>query len=105
MPQYTPAELHALVFDAPLRTVEIRASAPIVNRHIATLERGFAAPKIPVGDSTVLDHLHWYVAGYVLGRALPIAKVDPPPGDRIRYSMRQVVFEELDWENMMGRRP
>jgi hypothetical protein len=35
--------------------VELRASAPIINRHIMALERGKPAPRIRVGDGTVLD--------------------------------------------------
>ncbi|NNM75231.1 hypothetical protein [Enterovirga aerilata] len=105
MPYYSPAELREKVFEAPLRTVEIRVSAPIINRHIAALERGQPAPKIKVGGGTIIGGgLHWYVASYVLGRQPVIEKVDPPGPDIVRYSLRQVIFEGIDWENMTVRR-
>ena len=106
MPIFAPHELHDRIFGAPFRTVELRASAPVINRHIMALERGKPAPRIKVGDGTVLDgELHWYVAIYALGLAVPVEKVEAPAPDLIRYSMGQVIFEGLDWENMMGRCP
>jgi hypothetical protein len=105
VPYYSPAELRERVFDAPLRTTELRVSAPVINRHIAALERGAPAPRIRVGEGTVLEGgLHWYVAALVHGRPLAIEKTDAPPPELIRYSMRQVIFEGLDWDNMTGRR-
>ena len=44
------------------------------------------------------------MAIYALGLAVAVDKVEPPAPDLIRYSMRRVIFEGLDWENMMGRR-
>jgi hypothetical protein len=40
----------------------------------------------------------------VLGLAVVTETADAPSPDLIRYSMRQVIFESLDWENMTGRR-
>ena len=48
--------------------------------------------------------LHWYVAALVLGRQIAFDKTDAPPPELTRYSMRQVIFEGLDWDNMTGRR-
>ena len=104
MPYYSPSELREKVLEAPLRTTEMRVSAPVINRHISALERGAPAPRIKVGDGTIVEGLHWYVAAYVLGRSLPIDTTEAPPAETIRYSMRQVIFEGLDWENMTGRR-
>jgi hypothetical protein len=104
MPYFSPAELRERILQAPLRTTEMRVSAPVINRHIAALERGVLVPPIKVGDGTIVEGLHWYLAAVVLGRPLPVEKTDAPPAETIRYSMRQVIFEGLDWENMTGRR-
>jgi hypothetical protein len=106
MPHFTPHELHERVISAPLRTVEIRASAPVINRHIAAIEQGRPLPRIKVGGETILaGGLHWYVAIHVLGLAVVREAGDAPSSDLVRYSMRQVIFENLDWENMTGRLP
>jgi hypothetical protein len=104
MPYFSPAELRERILQAPLRTTEMRVSAPVINRHIAALERGAPVPPIKVGDGTIVEGLHWYLAAVVLGRSLPVEKTDAPPAETIRYSMRQVILEGLDWENMTGRR-
>lgn len=104
MPHFSPAELRERVLEAPLRTTEMRVSVPIINRNIAAMERGAAAPRIKVGDGTIVEGLHWYVASVVLGRQIAIEKTEAPPSQTVRYSMRQVIFEGLDWENMTGRR-
>jgi|SRR4051812_26643913 len=104
MPHYSPAELRERILEAPLRTVELRVSAPVVNRCIVALERGAPPPRLKVGDGIIVDGLPWYVAAYVLGRSLPIETAEAPPAETVRYSMRQVIFEGLDWENMTGRR-
>jgi hypothetical protein len=104
VPYYSPAELREKILEAPLRTTEMRVSAPVINRHIAALERGAPVPRIKVGDGTIVEGLHWYLAAVVLGRSLSVESADAPPAETIRYSMRQVIFEGLDWENMTGRR-
>jgi hypothetical protein len=105
MPHFTPHQLHERVILAPLRTLQIRASAPVINRHVVAIQRGRPLPRIRVGDGTILDGgLHWYVAIYVLGLAVVTETANAPSPDLIRYSMRQVIFESLDWENMTGRR-
>ena len=104
MPYYSPIELREMILEAPLRTTELRVSAPVINRNIAALERGAPPPRIRVGDGTIVEGLHWYVAALVLGRQIAFDKTDAPPPELTRYSMRQVIFEGLDWDNMTGRR-
>lgn len=105
MPHYTPFEMRERIGDAPLRTTELRVSVPIINRHMIVLEQGRPSPSVKVGDGTVIGGVHWYVAGYLVGRMPRIERVPAPPPETVRYSFRQVVFEAVDWENMMGRRP
>ena len=101
MPTFDAAEIRAKMASAPMRTTRLRMSIPIVNRFVLMLDRNMIPPPILVATNVVVDGAYRYAAGYMCDRLPWTRPGAPPPHGTVRYAFSQVIFEELDYENMM----
>ncbi|MEO7731247.1 MAG: hypothetical protein ABIY55_09765, partial [Kofleriaceae bacterium] len=75
-----------------------KVSLPVVQNYVNRLLSGEVAPAIKVAGDVIVDGVHRYVAGSVVGR-LPDFQEWLAPRNPIMYPLSNIVVDIYDWGN------